>query len=93
MTLPLTSAPGGAAQTFLRMPFAPDLSALDAHVAILGIPHCAPYHMQEATNDQTRAPDAIRAQSDQICHALTHWDFDLGGPLLDGRPVRIVSGQ
>ena len=91
MTLPTTRAPGGAPQTFLRMPYQADLAALDAHVAILGIPHCAPYHMHEATNDQSRAPDAIRAQSDQYCYGLSHWDFDLGGPLMDGREIRIVD--
>jgi agmatinase len=91
MTLPLTRVPGAVPQTFLRMPFAPDLAQLNADVAILGIPHCSPYHMHEATNDQSRAPDAIRAQSDQFCYGLTHWDFDLDGPLMDGRNVKIVD--
>ena len=93
MTLPLTLAPVAG---FLGFPVATDLDRLEAEIAILGIPHGAPYAMEEAANDQSRAPGAIRALSHQIGDGLDHWDFDLGGPLLGrprlgGRAVRIVD--
>ncbi len=34
---------------------------------------------------------AIRAQSGRIGDGLDRWDFDLGGPLFDGRKVRVVD--
>ncbi len=96
MTLPLTLAPNPGPAGFLGFPVVTDLDRLEAEIAILGIPHGAPYAMEEAANDQSRAPGAIRAQSHQIGDGLDHWDFDLGGPLLgepgrDGRKVRVVD--
>lgn len=91
MTLPLTLAPDPGPAGFLGFPVVTDLDRLEAEIAILGIPHGAPYAMEEAANDQSRAPGAIRALSHQIGDGPDHWDFDLGGPLLDGREVRVVD--
>ena len=96
MTLPLTVAPARAFTSFLDFPVHADLETLDAGVAILGIPCGAPCAMDRVTNDQSRAPGAIRAQSGQIGDGLDRWDFDLGGPLFggllfDGREVRVVD--
>ena len=96
MTLPLTAAPAAACTTFMNFPLHTDLETLDANVAILGIPYGAPYAMDQVANDQSRAPGAIRAQSGRIGDGLDRWDFDLGGPplggpLLDGREVRVVD--
>jgi agmatinase len=88
MTLPLTAAPP---RTFMTYPLQTDLAELDADVAILGIPYGASYGMDEAANDQSRAPGAIRAQSGQISDGLDRWDFDLGGTLFDGREPRVVD--
>jgi len=33
------------------------------------------------------AADAVRAASQDDAPLIEHWDFDLGGPLFDGRPV------
>ncbi len=85
MTLPLTVAPNPGPAGFLGFPVATELDRLEAEIAILGIPHGAPYAMAEAANDQSRAPAAIRALSPQISDGPDRWDFDLGGPLL-GRP-------
>jgi len=44
-------------------------------------------------NDQSRAPDAIRQASSMIDIAYTknHFDWDLGGTLLDGHDIEIVD--
>jgi agmatinase len=91
MTLPLTVPPRLGFKSFLDLPLALDLDALDAHVAILGLPYGDPYSIDEVTNDQTNAPTAVRQASDRISSGLERWDFDLGGTLLDGRDVRLVD--
>jgi agmatinase len=70
---------------------APDLDALDANIAILGVPFGLPYRPSEMANDQSRAPDAVRMASDETGYTREHYDWDLGGPLLDGRDVRVVD--
>ena len=37
------------------------------------------------------AADAIRAASQEDAALVEHWDFDLGGPLFDGKPVCCVD--
>lgn len=88
---PLTVPPGEGSASFLGAPVCTDLARLEAEVAILGIPYGDPYSYDEFPNDQAKAPAAIRAESARIADKTDHWDFDLGGPLLDGRKVRIVD--
>lgn len=80
-------------QTFLDFPYQPDLDSLDADIVILGIPFGMPYEPGALPNDQSRAPDAIRQASSpaDIAYTRNHYDWDLGGPLLDGRDIRIVD--
>jgi len=87
----LTQPPRRTFQTFLDFPLCHDLDALDAHVAILGIPHGDPYNIDEVTNDQTNAPTAIRRESESILMGLDHYDFDIGGALFDGKDIRVVD--
>ena len=47
--------------------------------------------MEEVTNDQSNAPTAIRRTWQRALRAIERWDFDVGGPLLDGRDIRIVD--
>jgi len=91
MTEKLTEPPGTFPRTFLDFPFAGELDDLDADIAILGIPFGMPYQAAAMANDQSRAPDAIRHASMDIDYTRNHYDWDLGGPLLDGRDVRIVD--
>lgn len=77
--------------TFLNFPFQPVDDDFDADIAILGIPFGDPYAAIEITNDQTRAPTAVRHASKRIYQELNRYDFDLGGPLLDGRDVKVVD--
>lgn len=37
------------------------------------------------------AADAIRAASQDDAGLVEHWDFDLGGPLFDGKPVSCID--
>ena len=91
MTEILTELPGMSPRTFLEFPFADDLDNLNADIAILGIPFGMPYHAAAMANDQSRAPDAIRRSSEHVEYTRTHYDWDLGGPLLDGRDIRVVD--
>jgi agmatinase len=93
MAQPLTERPVSASETFLQFPFQDDLDNLNADIAILGIPYGMPYTPGEMANDQSRAPDCLRQASDSkdVFYTLNHYDFDLGGPLLDGRDIRIVD--
>ena len=87
----LTEAPARPPVTFLDFPLALDLDSLDAEIAILGVPYGMPYGPQDMANDQSRAPDAIRQASDQTPYTRECYDWDLGGPLLDGRDIKVVD--
>ncbi|HZS81446.1 MAG TPA: agmatinase [Stellaceae bacterium] len=91
MSSPLTVPPRRGHQSFLYAPVVTDLDKLEAHFAILGIPYGDPYSIDEVTNDQTNAPTAVRQATDRFCRALERYDFDLGGPLLAGRDLKIVD--
>jgi agmatinase len=53
---------------------------------IFGAGHGSTYSGQDSSG-HALAPDAIRAASQDDAALIEHWDFDLGGPLFDGRPV------
>jgi agmatinase len=91
MSLPLTVAPRAGCKTFCHFPEALDLDALEAHVAILGLPYGDPYSMEEVTNDQSNAPTAVRQFSHMAMEGLKRWDFDLGGTLFDGKDIKVVD--
>lgn len=91
MTESLTVTPRREFQTFMDIPLQTDVESLDAHIAVIGLPYGAPYTIDEATNDQTNAPTAIRRESARLSIGPNRFDYDVGGPLLDGRPVRVVD--
>lgn len=91
MTTPLTESPRGPLRTFLNFPLALDLDALNAHIAILGIPYGMPYNASEMANDQSRAPDAIRQLSEFAHDVGNNFDWDLNGTLFDGRDISVVD--
>ncbi len=91
MSIKLTQPPGKPPVTFLNFPLADDLDTLKANIAILGIPFGMPYQPSEMANDQSRAPDAIRQASHMPHYTRNHFDWDLGGPLLDGRDIQVVD--
>ena len=87
----LTKAPSTPPGTFLNYPLSLDLDNLNADIAVLGIPYGLPYRSDEMANDQSLAPDAIRQLSHHPSYSRTHYDWDLGGPLLDNRDVKVVD--
>ena len=88
MPLPLTGF-DSRSQTFAGAPLQTDLSRLEADIAVLGVPHGTPYGMGASTS--APAPAAIRAASARTGRFLDHYDYDLGGPLLNGKNLRIVD--
>ncbi len=90
-TLPLTVAPSPGHATFLYARPAPDLDALAADIAVLGIPYGHPYAVTEAMPDPTTAPAAVRAATERVCRALERYDFDVGGPIFAGQDIRMVD--
>lgn len=93
MTVPLTEPPKGGTRTFLDFPLHTDLENIDADIAILGIPYGLPYTAGSMPNDQSKAPDALRRAptAEDVAYTRNHYDFDLGGPLLNGQNIRVVD--
>lgn len=80
-------------QSFLSAPVLESLDEIDAEIVVLGVPYGMPYGMAGVHNLASEAPEAIRRQSRRFGYGrfIDHWDFDLDGPLLDGRDIRIVD--
>ena len=70
---------------------------MKAKIAILGIPYGLPYYPNEFTNDQSLAPDLLRQNAqDSALHepkTISHFDWDLGGDLLNGSNIRVVDSR
>jgi len=91
MSTSITVAPPSDVPTFMGFPLCTQLDKLEADIAILGIPYGIPYGPDEIANDQSNAPSAVRRKSVQLSDGLDHWDFDIGGPLIDDRNIRVVD--
>jgi len=89
MASQVTTRPPEGGRSFAGVPVVTDLAALEADVAILGVPYGTTYDTESPVNESAASPAAIRAQTGP--RALEHYDFDWEGPLLDGRDVRIVD--
>ncbi|WP_407277908.1 agmatinase [Aromatoleum evansii] len=88
----LTVAPRSGHKTLLYSELVTDLSGLRADIAVLGMPFGSAYGPRAFTNDQSNAPQAIREVTDRIVRAPEHFDFDIDGPLLQGRSdIRFVD--
>lgn len=57
---------------------------------IFGAGHGSTYPGKDSSG-YALAPAAIRAASQEDAAFVGHWDFDLGGPLFDGKPVTCVD--
>ncbi len=87
--VPLLFAKEGGEATFLGLPRCENLDALDADVAIIGVPCATPYpHLGAYSRN---APAAIRSAVAGYAAALGHVDFDFGEPLLGDGRVRVVD--
>lgn len=80
-----------AAETFLGLPKAADLEALDAKIAILGVPWATPY--PSVGPYCAGAPKAIRAAIAGYASNLHHVDFDLGGPIFPDAVTAVDCGD
>ena len=76
-------------ETFLGLPKAGNLAALDAKIAILGVPCATPY--RSVGPYCAGAPRAIRDAIAGYAANLHHVDFDIGGPIFPG-PITAVDG-
>ena len=90
MTLPLVQAPDRGFVSFVNAPVVTDLAALDADVAILGVPYGIPYDMEQSAS--FGAPGYIREKSLRFCGRLDRADCDRLRPWLPtARRARIVD--
>lgn len=60
------------------------------HAVIFGAGHGSTYPGKDSSG-YVLAADAIRAASQDDAPLVEHWDFDLGGPLFDGKPVSCID--
>ncbi|NDL63352.1 agmatinase [Acerihabitans arboris] len=88
----LTTAPKHGHKSLLYSEVVTDLNTLESvDIAVLGIPYGSPYSIDEVTNDQTNAPTAVRQATDRAVRSIERYDFDIGGPLMDNRPIHMVD--
>ncbi len=78
-------------QTFLYSEPDFGMALRGADIAFLGIPFGSGYSFAEQAPDQANGPTAMREATDRILRSIERYDFDLGGPLYDGQPVRAVD--
>jgi agmatinase len=89
--VPLVVPPKHGHRSLLYSEVGSSLDDLRADVAFLGIPYGVAYSIDDISNDQTRAPTAIRQATDRAVRSLERYDFDIGGPLHMGRALRVVD--
>jgi len=87
-----THAPRTGHKTLLYSELVTDLAGVQADIAVIGMPFGAAYGPRSFTNDQSNAPQALRELSDRMVRAPEHYDFDIDGPLLQGRSdIRFID--
>lgn len=91
MSQQLTTPPKHGHTTFLYSEPCFDLDRIDADIAFLGIPFGSAYSIEDITNDQSNMPTAMRQATSRITRSLERYDFDVGGPLYDNRPISAVD--
>lgn len=79
----------GETSTFLGLDACDDLAALDAPIAILGVPCATPYRAVGAYC--RNAPDALRRATASLTANLERHDFDSGGQVFPERRLRAVD--
>ena len=80
--------------TFLGAKRADSLADLDRHrpeFAVVGVPFTPPYGMAGSRAASAPAPAALREASRGPARYLTHYDFDLGGDLGNGREIALLD--
>ena len=76
--------------TFAGLPECREISGLPADIAIIGIPHGISYSAS-VPGHSANAPMAIRKAAERYGKMIDHYDYDLGGPLLDNSNIRVYD--
>ena len=76
--------------TFAGLPPWGEIGSSPADIAIIGIPHGISYSTG-MPSCSANAPTAIRNAAKRYGEMIDHYDYDLGGPLLDNRDFRVVD--
>ncbi len=77
--------------TFAGVERCTDLHELDADIAILGVPWGVIYPSYTDRPRYSEGARSIREHSGKFGKFWEHYDIDLGGTILNGRPIRIVD--
>lgn len=76
--------------TFAGLPECSEIAGLSADIAIIGISHGISYPMGVPSHS-AKAPMAIRQAAKRYATMIDHYDYDLGGPLLDKKDIRVFD--
>ena len=76
--------------TFAGLPPWGEIGSSPADIAIIGIPHGISYSTG-MPSCSANAPTAIRNAAKRYGEMIDHYDYDLGGPLLDNRDIRVFD--
>ena len=86
--------------SFVNLPIVTDWQELDAQAVIFGVPHGKPYQISQFPNDQSRAPNALRAASSRILIDHEVIDTDMSGKnsvsqfkIVDGGNVPLIEND
>jgi len=76
--------------SFAGLPTCEENTGVRADIAIIGIPHGISYSAG-VPGQSAKAPVAIRKAANRYSKMIDHYDFDLGGPLLGNRDIRVID--
>ena len=86
--------------SFVNLPIVTDWQDLDAQAVIFGVPHGKPYQISQFPNDQSRAPNALRAASSRILIDHDVIDTDMSGKnsisqfkIVDGGNIPLIEND
>jgi agmatinase len=86
--------------SFVNLPIVTDWQDLDAQAVIFGVPYGKPYQISQFPNDQSRAPNALRAASSRILIDHEVIDTDIPGKnsvsqfkIVDGGNIPLIEND
>ena len=86
--------------SFVNLPIVTDWQDLEAQAVIFGVPHGKPYQITQFPNDQSRAPNALRAASSRILIDHEVIDTDMPGKnsvsqfkIVDGGNIPLIENN
>ena len=77
--------------TFAGVERCDDLHAIDADIAVIGTPYGVIYPSYTERPRYSEGAESIRQHSQKFGKFREHYDFDLGGTMFDGKPIKIVD--